>query len=164
MHVSLPDQLGSSSFLVSFLGSAATVVASFEGILEEKIAAIAAFGVTITANAVANNSTWPFVTIDQFQQRSASSMSLSGCMFLILTPMVTDENRLAWEEYSVANTGWLAEGYEYQAEKGLGAMVGGDPSTIHEQIVTLDESGSVIFSEPPVSINNDINESILGKS
>jgi hypothetical protein len=129
--------------------------------LEEKIAAIAAFGVTITANAVANNSTWPFVTIDQFQQRSASSMSLSGCMFLILTPMVTDENRLAWEEYSVANTGWLAEGYEYQAEKGLGTKVGGDPS-IHEQIVTLDESGSVIFSEPPVS--NDINESILGKS
>ena len=138
----------------SFLGSAATVIASFEGILEEKIAAIAAFGVTITANAVANNSTWPFVTIDQFQQRSASSLSLSGCMFLELAPIVTDENRFAWEEYSVANTWWLTEGRTYQTEKGLGAMVGGDPY-INKQIVTVDESGTDILIEPTVSMKEN---------
>jgi hypothetical protein len=138
----------------SFLGSAATVIASFEGILEEKIAAIAAFGVTITANAVANNSTWPFVTIDQFQQRSASSLSLSGCMFLELAPIVTDENRFAWEEYSVANTWWLTEGRTYQAEKGLGTMVGGDPY-INKQIVTVDESGTDILLEPTVSMKEN---------
>ena len=139
-----------SSINLRFLGLAATVSASFEGILEEKIAAITAFGVTITATAVANNSTWPFVTIDQFQQRSASSLSLSGCLFLELAPIVTDENRVAWEDYSVANTGWLTEGRQYQAEKGLGSMVGGDPY-INKQIVSLDESGTVFISEPKVS-------------
>ena len=145
---------------VSFLGSAATIVASFEGILEEKIAAIAAFGVTITATAVANNSTWPFVTIDQFQQRSASSLSLSGCMFLELAPIVTEENRLAWEEYSAANTWWLTEGRQYQADKGLGAMVGGDPY-IQKQIVAIDESGTNITSETAVSMEKSNIEAIL---
>jgi hypothetical protein len=150
-----------SFICVSFLGSAATVIASFEGILEEKIAAIAAFGVTITANAVANNSTWPFVTIDQFQQRSASSLSLSGCMFLELAPIVTEENRLAWEEYSVANTGWLTEGRQYQAEKGLGTMVGGDPY-INEQIVSIDESGTDIISEQAVSMTKPSIGAVFG--
>ena len=104
----------------SFVGSASRVVQSFENILEQKIAAIAAFGVTITAAAVANNSTWPFVTVDQFQQRSASSRSLSGSLYLQLVPIITDNTRGAWEAYSVANQGWLTEAREYQAEKGLG--------------------------------------------
>ena len=137
-----------SSF--SFLGSAATIVASFEGIFEEKIAAIAAFGVTITATAVANNSTWPFVTIDQFQQRSASTISLSGCLYLHITPIVTEENRSAWLEYSLANTGWLTEGRQYQAEKGLGTMVGGDPF-INKDIIFSDESANV-YVDPGVSM------------
>ena len=104
----------------SFVGSASRVVHSFENILEEKIAAIAAFGVTITAAAVASNISWPFVTVDQFQQRSASSRSLSGSQYLQLVPIVTDNTRDAWEAYSIANTGWLTEAREYQAEKGLG--------------------------------------------
>jgi hypothetical protein len=137
-----PHHSHSSWFGVSFLGSAATIIASFEGIFEEKIAAVAAFGVTITATAMANNSTWPFVTIDQFQQRSASTISLSGCLFLEIAPIVTDENRLAWLEYSLANTGWLTEGREYQAEKGLGSSVGGDPY-INKEIITSDELASI---------------------
>ena len=148
--LSKQKEITCSSINLRFLGLAATVSASFEGILEEKIAAITAFGVTLTATAAANNSTWPFVTIDQFQQRSASSLSLSGCLFLELAPIVTDENRVAWEDYSVANTGWLTEGRQYQAEKGLGSMVGGDPY-INKQIVSLDESGTVFISEPKVS-------------
>jgi hypothetical protein len=104
----------------SFTGSASRVVQSFENILEQKIAAIAAFGVTITASAIANNSTWPFVTVDQFQERSASSRSLSGSQYLQFIPIITDDTRRAWEEYSVANAGWMTEAREYQAEKGLG--------------------------------------------
>ena len=122
---------------------------------------MAALGVTITATAVANNSTWPFVTIDQFQQRSASTLSLSGCLYLYLAPIVTDENRLAWEEYSVANTGWLTEGREYQAEKGLGPKVTGDPY-INNQIGTLDESETAVVSETAVSLMRTNNAMFLG--
>jgi hypothetical protein len=150
-----PYHSHSTWFGVSFLGSAATIIASFEGILEEKIAAVAAFAVTMTATAVANNSTWPFFTIDQFQQRSASSQALSGCLYMQITPIVTDETRLAWEEYTVANSGWLTEGREYQAEKGLGVesslgMTEGEPF-ISRQIITQDESGAAMV-DPGVSM------------
>jgi hypothetical protein len=90
MIQSLLIQICHTSFFARFFGTASRVVQSFEGILEEKIAAIAAFGVTITATAIANNSTWPFVTIDQFQQRAASSRALSGSSFLHISPIVTD--------------------------------------------------------------------------
>jgi hypothetical protein len=119
-----------------FEGSASRVIQSFENILEQKIAAIAAFGVTITASAVVNNSTWPFVTVDQFQERSASSRSLSGCYILQMLPLVEEENRLAWEEYSVANRGWVTEARVYQAEKGLGGDQEGDIPTLETTIVS----------------------------
>ena len=121
----------------SFAGSASRVVQSFENILEQKIAAIAAFGVTITASAIAHNSTWPFVTVDQFQQRSASSRSLSGSYYLQLVPFVADDARGAWEDYTMANKGWLKEAREYQTEKGLGDDVA--TTSIYPVIVRFDE-------------------------
>jgi hypothetical protein len=129
----------------SFYGLASRVIQSFEDILEQKIAAIAAFGVTITASAIANNNTWPFVTIDQFQQRSASSRSLSGSYLLQLVPIITDETRLAWEEYSRTNQAWLHEARVYQAEKGIGEGIV-DPvsslatTVLNPVIIRLDEN------------------------
>ena len=141
---------------ISFVGSASRVVQSFENILEQKIAAIAAFGVTITASAVANNSTWPFVTVDQFQQRSASSRSLSGCLFLQMAPIITDETRVAWEQYSYENRGWLTEARLYQAEKSLGLDNAGPVPTltstiVNPVIVRLDEAVTTIYADPGVS-------------
>ena len=85
----------------------------------DKIAAVAALGVTVTASAVVSNSTWPFVTVDLFQQRAASSRSLSGAYYLQLIPIITNDTRLAWEEYSVANKGWMTDARAFQAKKGL---------------------------------------------
>ena len=130
--------------------------------MEEKIAAIAALGVTITATAIANNSTWPFVTIDQFQQRSTSARSLSGSYFLQLAPIITNETRLAWEKYSVSNTGWLTEAREYQAEKGMG-FKGGDP-VVQKHIIKTDETGLNLEVDQGVSIkteNGDVTSNIF---
>jgi class 3 adenylate cyclase len=89
--------------------------------LQQKIAAIAALGVTFTAFAQHDNLTWPFVTMNDFQQRSASTRSLSGSYYLELIPIVSEEDRGDWESYSLANKGWLDEGRTFQAnnEKGL---------------------------------------------
>ena len=96
------------------------MIQSFEDILEQKIAAIAAFGVTMTASAQETNSTWPYVTLHDFQQRSASTRSLSGSFFSAVLPIITAATRSDWETYSVANKWWLREGREYQVNKGLG--------------------------------------------
>ena len=70
-------------------------------------------------------------------------------MHLDLAPIVSDENRLAWEEYSVAHKEWLTEGRAYQADKGLGiengmGSTGGDPSSFFTSphIFSIDESGA----------------------
>ena len=132
---------------IRFVGSASRVVQSFENILEQKIAAVAAFGVTITASAVANNVTWPFITVDQFQQRSASSRSLSGSLFLQMAPIITDDTRAAWEAFSVANQGWLTEARLYQAEKGLGQDVA--TMVINPEISRLDYTDG-FYADPGV--------------
>jgi hypothetical protein len=118
--------------------------------LEQKIAAIAALGVTFTLSALETNRTWPFVTISKFQQRSASARTLSGSYSFGLVPIVSDENRLDWEEYSVANSGWLAEGRQYQAEKELGtsrnrmlALQDGD-SAAEDDVVSFTQGESSI--------------------
>ena len=104
----------------SFLGAATKVIKSFEDILEQRIAAIAALGVTLTASAVETRSTWPYVTLHDFQQRSTSTQSLSGSFFTAVLPIITKETRSDWEAYSIANWWWLTEGQEYQLEKDLG--------------------------------------------
>jgi class 3 adenylate cyclase len=133
-------------------------LSSFEEILEQKIAAIASLGVTFTSYAKKQleqtNTSWPFVTMNDFQQRAASATSLSKAYFLEVLPIVTDENRVEWEEYSVANKEWLSEGRVYQARNGLG--------TTTRRNLQLDEgdavTGDVVltFTEGESSVSGKI--------
>lgn len=156
-----------SEFEATFDGTSAKVISSFQAILEQKIAAIAALGVTFTAFALHENQTWPFVTMDNFQQRSASTRSLSGSYFMELLPVVTEKNREKWEEYSVANKAWLSEGREHQQKHSLGTtrsleledgdsvtgdvvltFTGGN-SSISRKIFTFDETFNVVIDPGP---------------
>ena len=132
--------------------------------MEQKIAALASLGVTFTAYAKAENRQWPFVTMNDFQQRAASAKSLSDAYFLELLPIVPHQDREAWEVYSVENKGWLSEGREYQERYNLGARrqlqleegdkVTGDvvldftagDSSISTQIFTFDETWTTVRS------------------
>jgi len=108
-----------------FSGSALRVVKLFEDILQQRIASIAALGVTITASAMETNSTWPFVTVNRFQERSASARALSAAVTLQLIPIITDETRAGWERYAMENDQWVVEGKEFQMKNGLGQNEGG---------------------------------------
>jgi hypothetical protein len=75
----------------------------------------------MTVSANETNSTWPFVTLNDFQRRSASARSLSGSYFTSVLPIITtDDIRRDWETYSMAQKGWLTEGRQYEADQGLG--------------------------------------------
>ncbi|KAL3935763.1 MAG: hypothetical protein SGARI_002839, partial [Bacillariaceae sp.] len=155
-------------FEAAFVGLSSKVMQSFEDIMQQKIAAIASLGVTFTAFALNGNHSWPFVTMNDFQQRSASARSLSGAYFFELLPIVSDEVRDDWEEYSVENKEWLNEGRAYQAKNSLGAksrelqLADGDSvtgdvvltftpgeSSISERIFTFDESWNVVVDPGP---------------
>jgi hypothetical protein len=86
-------------FESQFAGSATRILASFEDIVKEKIAAVGSLAVAATLHTAHNNLTWPFVMLDSFPERAAVAKSLSGAIFIGLYPIVFDENRDAWENY-----------------------------------------------------------------
>jgi hypothetical protein len=87
-------------FESQFAGSASKILASFEAIVKEKIAAVGSLAVAATLHTIHNNVTWPFVTLDSFPERAAVAKSLSGAIFIGMLPVVVDENRDAWEKYA----------------------------------------------------------------
>ena len=106
-------------FKSSFAGQSEKILRSFRSIVSERIAATGSLGVSLTAFALGQNATWPFVTMNNFQQRSASKRSLSKSLQTIVAHVISDEDRPAWEKYSVENDWWLQEGTEYQMKSGL---------------------------------------------
>jgi Adenylate and Guanylate cyclase catalytic domain len=97
------------------------IIVSFREVLELKVAAVASLGVSFTAfGNEGNNRSWPFVTLNDFQQRCASTKTLSEALFLDLLPIVSEANREDWEAYSVDNQAWITDGLEFQDRFGLG--------------------------------------------
>jgi hypothetical protein len=102
-------------------GSASKIITSFEEIAGKKLAAISSLSVAATSFARSQpNTTWPFVTLNDFQQRAANIREFSNSLYVRIIPVISEEDRSAWEDYSVKNIGWLDEARAYQEEKGLG--------------------------------------------
>lgn len=67
---------------------------------------------TITAYAALQNETFPFVTIDIFETLGRHAREQSGIESLVYSPIVRDEVRETWENYSVAHQGWIQQSIE----------------------------------------------------
>jgi hypothetical protein len=63
----------------------------------------------ISASAINNNETWPFVTVPQFEVHGEYCRQTSGAETVAILPLVSQANLLAWNMYSVENQGWLNE-------------------------------------------------------
>jgi hypothetical protein len=71
-----------------------------------------------------------------------------------MIPIISDDARLAWEEYSVANKGWLTEARVYQAEKGLGDKEEAIPTlatTVVSPIIYRLDQANEFYPDPGVS-------------
>ncbi|GKY99152.1 hypothetical protein MPSEU_000870700 [Mayamaea pseudoterrestris] len=67
---------------------------------------------TITAYALLNNESFPFVTIDVFETIARHAREQSGMESLVYSPIVRDNDRQAWETYSVNHQGWIDQSME----------------------------------------------------
>lgn len=108
-----------TTFRSNFQGCADQLLNAFESIVVQKVSATKAFATSITSYAKATNSKFPYVTIDDYQQRAESIISVSGSLFMGWFPIVTDDNVREWGNYSVANSGWLEESREYHRARGF---------------------------------------------
>eukprot|EP00934_Nitzschia_sp_Nitz4_P006771 Nitzschia sp. Nitz4//scaffold112_size70979//18031//21628//NITZ4_005896-RA/size70979-processed-gene-0.34-mRNA-1//1//CDS//3329533247//6761//frame0 len=89
---------------------ATKVFSSLATAWDQTMAATDAFAVSCVSLAEATNMTWPFVTIPNSAVRLAKVLSVARSTFIAVAPLVKNEHREAWDEYSVANGPSWVEG------------------------------------------------------
>jgi hypothetical protein len=90
------------------------VVSRFEAKLGSTLYAIDSMSIAATADALQTNSSWPFVTMRDFDLLCASSLVLADVLFMSINPLVELEERQDWEGYALTNLDWLYEASERQ--------------------------------------------------
>lgn len=97
---------------------------SYSHLIEDKVQtnargrleAIGALAASIQAYALNTDSKWPFVTMPFFEDRVTSMQSVLDAYGILLFPIVKDENRTAWEEYSVNHSDWVNTSFAVQED------------------------------------------------
>jgi class 3 adenylate cyclase len=89
----------SQDFKNAFAADSTKVLESFNKAVERRLEAIDALSVSITASAEETGSTFPNVTLSNFEIRCANIRVLSDTSIIHYYPIVTDETRKGWEEY-----------------------------------------------------------------
>ena len=68
------------------------------------------FAMAITSLSLFTDLEWPQVSFPHFDVRARQAMKTAGADFVAFAPFVSEDERQAWEEYSVANTEWISSG------------------------------------------------------
>lgn len=71
-----------------------------------EMSAVAGLAVTATVDG---NYSWPFVTLNAFQERASNARFLSGAIYLSINPIVNGNEELAaWEKYAQSDANsWM---------------------------------------------------------
>jgi hypothetical protein len=95
-------------FEIQFEGNAEKVIESFTDIVKT-MGAISGIGVAISAHSQNAQSEWPFVTLSNFQERAGNARTLSGTLYVSISPIIdTKEELYKWEEYVLGeNNRWV---------------------------------------------------------
>jgi hypothetical protein len=104
-----------SDFETRFNDQATRVLFSFQANTAQVFDIIRGLTLSYTSQAnIDSNGSWPMVTLPDFEARAENVLKVSNLLALLMFPKVSGELRSAWEAYSNANQGWLAEGLAYQ--------------------------------------------------
>jgi hypothetical protein len=88
------------------------IVESFHDALEHRLGAIDSMATAITSYSLDAKQTFPFVTIPNFEIRGSDLRVQADASGIIYMPLVTDETRVAWEDYALANRNQFGESYQ----------------------------------------------------
>lgn len=67
---------------------------------------------TYRVTASRSNMTWPYVTLPVMEVHGSHLREASGVELVTFAPVVTQEQRSAWRNWTWENQGWLNESYE----------------------------------------------------
>jgi class 3 adenylate cyclase len=98
-------------FKSAFAADSTKVLESFNKAVERRLEAIDALSVSITASAEETGSTFPNVTVSNFEIRCANIRVLSDTSIIHYYPIVTEETRKGWEEYQFTHQNHFDKAY-----------------------------------------------------
>ena len=78
--------------------------------VKNKFAIMAQLAASVTTSAHLSNSQFPYLTNPDFEISGGYADGLTGIASVVFAPLVQGESQIDWENYSVANQGWIAEG------------------------------------------------------
>jgi class 3 adenylate cyclase len=99
------DMSGSQrdSFEVAFESDSLKIMESFHRSIRRMMDSCDALSIAYTSYALSSNSTFPNVTLPDYQIVAANSRVMSETVIFKYLPKVTDETRKGWEAYAVEN-------------------------------------------------------------
>lgn len=111
------SKMEQKNFEKAFEDHAAKVLDALGGSLDLTLGAIDSYVIGLVSFARhASDMDWPFVTLPDQAVRWAKIRTLSKAVAINQYHVVTKEQRLKWENYSIHNDGWVREGLEVQKQ------------------------------------------------
>lgn len=98
-----------ADFNKAFQNKAQKIISAFDEKASIRVQALTAFAETMVSFAKASNMTWPMVTIPDFEKRGRRVLEMTSLISLLYCPVVTEDERSAWETYTQNSQWWLRE-------------------------------------------------------
>jgi uncharacterized protein (UPF0333 family) len=105
------------NFEVEYQANAERIIESFHSAVVRRLGAINSMATAITSYALDTKQTFPFVTIPHFEIRGSDLRIQADAAIILWTPLVTDETRVAWEDYALENRYQIDESFQEDAKQ-----------------------------------------------
>jgi hypothetical protein len=102
-------------FHLAFTDQADRLLKSFEANKEQVFSTLQTLATCYTSHAThGSNTSWPLVTLPDMEFRSETLLQAANLISVVVFPLVTAEQKPAWELYANQNQGWRSESLAMQ--------------------------------------------------
>lgn len=85
-------------FQIQYYAMAEKVLQSLQDVMVE-ISAVSGLAVAASADSAEQDAKWPFITMSNFQERAGNAKTLSGALYVSISPIVPADELPDWEKY-----------------------------------------------------------------
>jgi hypothetical protein len=105
------------NFEVGYQANAERIMASFHDAVVGRLGAINSMATAITSHALDTKQTFPLVTIPHFEIRGSDLRVQADAPIIHWMPLVTDDTRVAWEDYALANRHQISKSFQEDSKQ-----------------------------------------------
>jgi hypothetical protein len=99
----LLDNVNEREMALDYEAASLRLLDAFDAIRTDRMATLANLAIAAIAHGVDHSRDWPFVSLSFYQQRAFVTKRESGAIQVSIAPLVTEDNRLSYEEYIVSD-------------------------------------------------------------